>query len=78
MKADSHCSQAVVRSCPALCGACTLACEDRYSDCPNWAESVGGVCEGAKNEQFMLKECPHSCGVCTKLHVFPGHGHDEL
>ena len=28
---------AMMRDCPHMCGLCTLACEDKFNDCPNWA-----------------------------------------
>lgn len=34
---------AVMRDCPHTCGLCTLACEDKYSDCPNWAEGKANL-----------------------------------
>jgi hypothetical protein len=65
---------AVLKACPATCGVCTLACEDKYADCPQWKLDAG--CD--KNAQFMLPNCPHSCGICPNLHVFPSSVKDEL
>lgn len=67
---------AVMKSCPSMCGLCTLACEDKYRDCPNWAEgkkSVFGSKSGKgcdEDADFMYQNCPHSCGICPRLHVF--------
>lgn len=60
-----------------MCGLCTLACEDKYADCPNWAEGKANMfgnksgkgCE--EDKAFMYLHCPHSCGICPRLHVFP-------
>ena len=73
---------AVMRQCPHMCGICTLACEDKYADCPNWAEGKGnlfgtktprGGCndKSLHDPKWMLHNCPHSCGVCPRLHIFP-------
>lgn len=75
---------AVMRSCPRMCGLCTTACEDKYKDCPNWAEgkaNVFGTKSGrgcADDKEFMEANCPHSCGICPRLHVFPPSGKDEM
>ena len=67
---------AVMRTCPETCGLCTTACEDKYSDCPNWAKEqkrsvFGSQSRCEEDKDFMLPNCPHSCGICPKLHVFP-------
>jgi len=75
---------AVMRQCAHMCGVCTTACEDKYSDCPQWAKEGtkslfgrgGSKCDDDK--AFMLPNCPFSCGICPKLHVFPPAGKDEM
>jgi hypothetical protein len=68
----------LMRVCPHMCGVCTLACEDKYADCPNWAEGKSSMFGGktvrggcSEDEGFMSLNCPHSCGLCPRLHVFP-------
>lgn len=70
---------AMMRDCAHTCNVCTLACEDKYSDCPNWAEGKVSMFGGRatfragcdQDAAFMLPNCPHSCGLCARLHVFP-------
>ena len=70
---------AMMRDCPHTCGVCTLACEDKYADCPNWALGKGSMFGGKKTPRsgcdqdpgFMMLNCPHSCNLCPRLHVFP-------
>ena len=74
----------VMKLCPEMCGLCTTACEDKYTDCPNWKEGKASVfgkksgkgCE--ENADFMNLNCPHSCGICPRLHVFPSKAKDEM
>ena len=60
---------AMLRDCPHTCGVCTLACEDKYKDCPNWAVGTGSKQaskprEGCDDDNgFMRINCPQSCGV---------------
>jgi hypothetical protein len=68
----------LLRMCPHTCGVCTLACEDKYGDCPNWALGKSSMFgsqtfrKGCDDDpKFMLYNCPHSCGICPRLHVFP-------
>lgn len=78
---EHECSRnpaAVMRECPHMCHVCTLACEDKYTDCPNWAEGKASGLFGNKsgkgcedNKDFMHLNCPQSCGICSRLHVFP-------
>ena len=59
---------AVMRSCPKLCGLCTLVCEDKHADCPAWAEAKDGKgCQ--EDSDYMHEACPFSCGTCAKLPV---------
>lgn len=56
----------VMRLCPDLCGLCTLACEDRQTDCHGWAAAKEGL--GCKlDKDYMLDNCPHSCNICPKI-----------
>lgn len=84
---EHECTQnpgAVMRSCPSMCGVCTHACEDKYKDCPNWAQgkaNVFGTKSGKGCEEdaaFMMPNCPHSCGICPRLHVFASTAKDEM
>ena len=36
-------------------------CNDKSTDCPNWARD--GEC--AENADFMAQNCPLSCGICS-------------
>ena len=65
---------AMLRDCPHTCGVCTLACEDKYSDCPNW--KTGGRCD--EDAPFMRVNCPQSCGVCREMEPPPPKGKDEM
>ena len=84
---EQECAQnpaSVMKLCPDMCGLCTLACEDKYKDCPNWKEGKANVfgnksgkgCD--ENADFMKLNCPYSCGVCPRLHVFPSKDKTEL
>ena len=66
----------VMKLCPEMCGVCTLACEDKYSDCPNWAQGPTSACDAKKD--FMLPNCPQSCGVCASMHDFQDSSKDEV
>lgn len=66
----------VMKLCPEMCGVCTLACEDKYSDCPNWAQDPTSACDAKKD--FMLPNCPQSCGVCASMHDFQDSSKDEV
>ena len=64
---DSLCETnpgAMLRDCPHTCGVCTLACEDKYSDCANWA-SKDTACEA--NKDFMLPNCPMCASTFVPL-----------
>ena len=63
-----------MKLCPEMCGVCTLACEDKYSDCPNWAE----IKKCDTDAKFMMPNCPFSCGICAKLHDGTPKSKDEL
>ena len=73
----------MLSECPSLCGACTVACVDTHSDCPQWtAPKAGGVfskgstpCEADSHLPAM---CPASCGICAQLHVREPPGKQEL
>jgi len=84
---EHECEQnpgAMMRDCAHTCGVCTLACEDKYTDCPNWAlgranvfgKKSGKGCE--EDAAFMRINCPHSCGVCRELYPAPASGKDEM
>ena len=70
---------AMLRECPHTCGVCTLACEDKYADCPNWAEGranvfgrKGGPMAGCDQDPaFMKVNCPQSCNVCRDVMTAP-------
>ena len=76
---------AMLRDCPHTCGACTLACEDKYADCPNWAvgkakgKKGAGPRKGCEDDAaFMRVNCPQSCGVCRDLEPPPPKVKDEM
>merc|ERR1711998_136398 len=76
-------AQAVMSTCPSMCGLCTLACEDKNESCPNWvldksgklsADSQKAACE----TEYMQESCPQSCGTCTAIPSIKPAVKDEM